>query len=129
MTGDQDFLAIATEQANPTRFFGPTSFDRTHQFSFGTIMNMPGNVLVSFIGHFNSPLPTTLVVQDQSRAGEIFHTDFTGDGTVGDICLEPISVPMDGASLQMDSQPRSATTTPIRQASLPRRVKRWSTRV
>jgi hypothetical protein len=85
MTGDQDFLPLPTEQANPTRFFGPTSFDRTHQFSFGTIMNMPGNVLVSFIGHFNSPLPTTLVVQDQSRAGEIFRTDFTGDGTVGDI--------------------------------------------
>jgi carboxypeptidase family protein len=85
MALDQDFLAAATEQANPTRFFGPTSFDRTHQFSFGTIMNMPGNLLVSFIGHFNSPLPSTLVVQDQSRAGEIFRTDFTGDGTVGDI--------------------------------------------
>ena len=85
MTGDQDFLAATTEQANPTRFFGPTSFDRTHQFSFGTIMNLPGNVLMSFIGHFNSPLPTTLVVEDQGRPGEIFHTDFTGDGTTGDI--------------------------------------------
>jgi hypothetical protein len=85
MTGDQDFLALPTEQANPTRFFGPTSFDRTHQFSFGTIMNLPGKVLVSFIGHFDSPLPTTLVVQDQFRAGEIFRTDFTGDGTTGDI--------------------------------------------
>ena len=85
MTGDQDFLAATTEQANPTRYFGPTSFDRTHQFSFGAIMNLPGNVLMSFIGHFNSPLPTTLSVEDQFRAGEIFHTDFTGDGTTGDI--------------------------------------------
>lgn len=85
MTGDQDFLATAIEQANPTHFFGPTSFDRTHQFSFGTIMNLPANVLVSFIGHFNSPLPTTLTAQDQGRAGEIFRTDFTGDGTTGDI--------------------------------------------
>ena len=85
MTGDQDFLAATIEQANPTQFYGPTSFDRTHQFSFGTIMNLPGNALVSFIGHFNSPLPTTLSIQDQGRAGEIFHTDFTGDGTTGDI--------------------------------------------
>jgi len=84
MTGDQDFLNTAFDQANPTRFFGPTSFDRTHQFSFGAIMNLPANVLVSFIGHFNSPLPTTLLVEDQGRAGEIFHTDFTGDGTVQD---------------------------------------------
>jgi hypothetical protein len=85
MTQDQDFLNNAIDQANPTRFFGPTSFDRTHQFSFGTILNLPGNVLVSFIGHFNSPLPTTLQSEDLGRAGEIFHTDFTGDGTTGDV--------------------------------------------
>ncbi len=84
MTGDQDFLNTAFDQANPTRFFGPTSFDRTHQFSFGTILNLPANVMVSFIGHFNSPLPTTLLVEDQGRAGEIFHTDFTGDGITQD---------------------------------------------
>lgn len=84
MAGDQDFLNTTFDQANTGRFFGPTSFDRTHQFSFGTIMNLPGNVLFSFIGHFNSPLPTTLLVEDQGRAGEIFHTDFTGDGTTQD---------------------------------------------
>jgi hypothetical protein len=80
MAADQDFLNTAFDQANPNRFFGPTSFDRTHQFSFGTITTLPANVLVSFIGHFNSPLPTSLLVEDQGRAGEIFHTDFTGDG-------------------------------------------------
>lgn len=85
MTGDQDFLNNTFDQANPTRFFGPASFDRTHQFSFGTIMNLPANMLVSFIGHFNSPLPTTLISEDLARPGEIFHTDFTGDGTTGDI--------------------------------------------
>src|SRR5262249_38892645 len=55
------------------------------QFSFGMIMNLPKSVLVSFIGHFDSPLPTTLTVQDEGRAGEIFHTDFNGSGQTSDI--------------------------------------------
>ena len=84
MATDQDFLNTTFDQADPTKFFGPASFDRTHQFSFGTILNLPANMLVSFIGHFNSPLPTSLLVQDQGRAGEIFHTDFNGDGITQD---------------------------------------------
>ncbi|HEU5231450.1 MAG TPA: carboxypeptidase regulatory-like domain-containing protein [Terriglobales bacterium] len=83
MAGDQDFINNANNFANPNQYFGPTSFDRTHQFSFGTIVNLPGNVLMSFIGHFNSPLPTTLTVEDQGRPGEIFHTDFQGSGQTG----------------------------------------------
>lgn len=85
MAGDQDFINNATDFNNPTGFFGPTSFDRTHQFSFGTIFTFPASVQMSFIGHFNSPLPTTLQSEDLGRSGEIFRTDFTGDGTVGDI--------------------------------------------
>jgi hypothetical protein len=85
MATDQDFLNTTFDQSNPTKFFGPASFDRTHQFSFGTIINLPANVLVSFIGHFNSPLPSTLLVQDPgNRSGEIFHTDFNGDGITQD---------------------------------------------
>lgn len=85
MAGDQDFINNAFDFNNPTAFFGPTSFDRRHQFSFGTIFTFPASVQMSFIGHFNSPLPTTLVAEDRGRAGEIFHTDFTGDGTTGDV--------------------------------------------
>lgn len=85
MAGDQDFINNANDFNNPTAFFGPTSFDRRHQFSFGTIFTFPAAVQMSFIGHFNSPLPTTLVSEDLGRPGEIFHTDFTGDGTTGDI--------------------------------------------
>jgi hypothetical protein len=84
LAADQDFLPIATDQRNPLRFFGPSSFDRTHQFSFGTVFNLPHGPLLSFIGHFNSPLPGTITMGNQSRAGEIFHTDWTGDGTMGD---------------------------------------------
>jgi hypothetical protein len=83
MATDQDFLNTTPDQANPTNFFGPTSFDRTHQFSFGTIVTLPKSVQMSFIGHFNSPLPTTLQVENQGRPGEIFRTDFNGDGLFG----------------------------------------------
>jgi len=85
MAGDQDFINNATDFANPNRFFGPASFDRTHQFSFGTVFTLPKGLQVSFIGHFDSPLPTTLFMEDLARPGEIFHTDVTGDGTTGDI--------------------------------------------
>lgn len=38
------------------------------------------------IGHFWSPLSTSLVVPVTNLGfGEIFRTDFTGDGTVGDL--------------------------------------------
>ena len=37
------------------------------------------------MSHFYSPLSTTLTVPDTARgAGEIFRTDFTGDGTTQD---------------------------------------------
>lgn len=85
LASDQDFLPTATDQVNPTRFFGPASFDRTHQLSFGTVFTMPKALQISFIGHFNSPLPSTILMGDQGRAGEIFSTDWTGDGTTGDV--------------------------------------------
>ncbi|HET9742604.1 MAG TPA: TonB-dependent receptor [Terriglobales bacterium] len=84
MASDQDFLNTTFDEADPTKFFGPTSFDRTHQFSFGVVTSLPKAVQVSFIGHFNSPLPTTLQVEDQGRPGEIFHDDFNGDGETQD---------------------------------------------
>ena len=85
MAGDQDFINTSTDIANPSRYFGPDSFDRTHQFSFGTVFTFPKALQISLIGHLNSPLPTTLVLEDQFRSGEIFHTDVTGDGTTGDV--------------------------------------------
>ena len=85
LAADQDFLPAATDNDNPLSFFGPASFDRTHQLTFGTVFTMPKGLQVSFIGHFNSPLPSTIVMGDQGRPGEIFHTDVTGDGTTGDI--------------------------------------------
>ena len=57
--------------------------DRTHQFSFGGYADLPGGFQASIMSHFWSPLSTTLVVPNTNDGpGEIFRTDFTGDGTV-----------------------------------------------
>ena len=85
MVGDQDFISSSVDQQNPTRYFGPSSFDRTHQFAFGFTAEFPKFAKVSIIQHLNSPFPITLSAYNQGRGDEIFHTDFTGDGTNGDI--------------------------------------------
>ncbi len=76
-SGDQDFIVPALDNANVNRYFGPSTLDRTHQVSFGGFWGV--------IAHFYSPLSTTLTVPNTgSGAGEIFRTDFTGDGTTQD---------------------------------------------
>jgi hypothetical protein len=83
---DQDFVIAALDNANPLRFMGPSLLDRTHQFSFGAIMDTRGGFRASFIGHFYSGLPVSLQVPNTGVGpGEIFRTDFTGDGTVSDL--------------------------------------------
>jgi len=85
LASDQDFGQLALDNANVNRFFGPSLLDRTHQVSFGGVANLPGGFEVSLMSHFWSPLSTSLVVPNTNLGpGEIFRTDFTGDGTVQD---------------------------------------------
>jgi hypothetical protein len=82
--GDQDFLPTASDFNNPSRYFGPSASDRTHQVSFGTILDLARAGRLSFIGHFGSPLPLTVYIPNNAGApGNIFRTDFTGDGYFG----------------------------------------------
>jgi len=84
-SGDQDFIVPALDNANVNRYFGPSTLDRTHQLSFGGFFELPWGLRWSMIGHFDSPFSTTLTVPNTgSGAGEIFRTDFTGDGTTQD---------------------------------------------
>ena len=70
---------------NPNRYMGPAVLDRTHQLSFGGYADLPGGFQFSILSHFWSPLSTSLVVPNTNLGpGEIFRTDFTGDGTVQD---------------------------------------------
>jgi carboxypeptidase family protein len=84
-TSDQDVGPGALDNANVSRYFGPSVLDRTHQLSFGGYADLPGGFQLSVISHFWSPLSTSLVVPSTNRPGEIFRTDFTGDGTIQDL--------------------------------------------
>jgi hypothetical protein len=83
---DTDLINNALDNVNPQRYMGPNLLDRTHQFSLGTTADLAHGLTVSMISHFYSPLSSPLVVPNTGLGpGEIFRTDFTGDGTVGDL--------------------------------------------
>lgn len=84
-SSDQDFIVPALDNHNVNRYFGPSTLDRTHQVSFGGYVSMRGGFQLGIMSHFYSPLSTTLTVPDTTQAGEIFRTDFTGDGTTQDV--------------------------------------------
>jgi hypothetical protein len=85
LASDQDFGVGALDNVNPNRYFGPSVLDRTNQFSFGGYAELDGGFQLGVIGHFWSPLSTSLVVPNTNLGpGETFRTDFTGDGTVQD---------------------------------------------
>jgi hypothetical protein len=85
VANDQDFIVPALDNANVNRYFGPSTLDRTHQVSFGGYVNLPAGFQFGLMSHFYSPLSTTLTVPNTATgAGEIFRTDFTGDGTTQD---------------------------------------------
>jgi hypothetical protein len=83
-SGDQDFIVPALDNANVNHYFGPSTLDRTHQLSFGGFADLHGGFQLGVIAHFYSPLSTTLTVPNTGSGGEIFKTDFTGDGTTQD---------------------------------------------
>jgi hypothetical protein len=81
---DQDFVLQAADNDKPGRYFGSALLDRTHQISFGGYADVPGGFRLGLIAHFYSPLSSALVAPNFGSPGEIFRTDFTGDGSTGD---------------------------------------------
>jgi hypothetical protein len=70
---------------NPTAFFGPSTFDRTHFLSIGNLFTIPGGVRLNSIWRYGSALPLSAFVPVVSGSpAEIFYTDFNGDGTTRD---------------------------------------------
>ena len=82
---DQDFIDPALDNANVNRYFGPSTLDRTHQLSFGGFVDLRGGLQLGIMSHFYSPLAITPTVPNTGLGpGEIFRTDFDGDGTTQD---------------------------------------------
>lgn len=87
-TGDNDldFVTQAADNNNPGRYFGPSLLDRTHQFSFGGYAELPMKFRLGVIGHFYSPLAEAIAIPNTNIGpGEIYRTDFTGDGGIADV--------------------------------------------
>jgi hypothetical protein len=84
-SADQDFIIPALNNSNVNQYFGPSTLDRTHQISFGGYLDLRYGLQIGLIGHFDSPLATTLTVPNTGAgAGEIFRTDFLGSGVTQD---------------------------------------------
>ena len=81
---DSDFVVIAPDNNNPGRYFGPSLLDRTNQISVGGYVDVPAGFRIGLISHFYSPLASSIDAANTGSAGEIFRTDFTGDGTIQD---------------------------------------------
>jgi len=94
-SADQDFINASLDNRNPLRFTGDASLDRTHQFNIGGYVDLPAGFRLGMINHFWSPLAALPSISVTAAPGEIFQTDFTGDGTVGDPL--PLGVNADGS--------------------------------
>jgi Carboxypeptidase regulatory-like domain len=82
---DSGLATLASDYSNPTFFTGPSAFDRYNQFAVGGYFDVPHSFRVGLLGHFASPLPVTLHYQQNAGAAEVLVTDWTGDGSTGDI--------------------------------------------
>ena len=81
---------MAFDSRNPGFYKGPSPLDHRHQVTAGWMLQSRWGGRVSLVGRYASPaplLPSMLVNSGNPQAtpGEIFRTDFTGDGTPGDM--------------------------------------------
>jgi hypothetical protein len=83
--GDQDFLSASAFNDAPTKFFGPTGLDRTHQFTFGLITNLPWGINLNVTTRLASSLSQSAFISClDCGAAEIFMSDLDGDGITQD---------------------------------------------
>jgi hypothetical protein len=87
-TQDQFFAGAGPwDQDNPNAYIGRSELDHTNELSFGGSLGIKYGAKLGFVGHFYSAPPASLTLDssEYSGLGEIFRTDTTGDGTVGDL--------------------------------------------
>ncbi len=87
--GDYSLMNVAEDYNRPhLGHWGNSGLDRTHQFTFTPTADLSHGLRLSIIAHLASPLPLSAYIPQQDGggvAGEIFRSDITGDGTVGDL--------------------------------------------
>jgi len=86
--GDSDagFLSLSAFNDAPTKFFGPSGLDRTHQLTFGFLTDLPWGFKINSTTRIATALPQSIFLPfaSASGAGEIFFTDLDGDGVTRD---------------------------------------------
>ena len=90
---DQFFSNGSFDNDNPSQYIGRASLDRKHEVSFGGSFITKYGPEIGLIGHFFSAQPANLTLDASDPNSEIFTSDVTGDGTVGD--LVPGTLPGD----------------------------------
>ena len=87
--GDYSILTVAQDYNRPhLGHFHSSGLDRTHQIAFTPTVETPYGLHISTVMLFASPLPLTAYVPQLNGGGvpgEIFRSDLSGDGTVGDM--------------------------------------------
>ena len=87
--GDYSVLSVAEDYLRPhLGHFGLSGLDRRHQVAFAPTADLPHGLRLAMIAQLASPLPLTVRIPQLAGggvAGEIFRSDVTGDGTVGDL--------------------------------------------
>lgn len=87
--GDFSILSRAEDYIRPhVGHFGASGLDRRNMFTLAPAFDLPRGLRLSVIAQFASPLELSARLPQLDGggvAGEIFRTDATGDGTVGDL--------------------------------------------
>ncbi len=87
--GDYSVLNVAEDYLRPhLGHFGSSGLGRTHQIVISPTVEMPHGPRLSIITLLGSPLPLSVSVPQLNGGGvpgEIFRSDISGDGTVGDL--------------------------------------------
>ncbi|MFY9904149.1 MAG: hypothetical protein WAK62_03320, partial [Terriglobales bacterium] len=87
--GDYSTLNPAEDYNKPhLGHWGDSGLDRTHQLTFTPTADLSYGFRLSMIAHVASPLPLSAYIPQQDGGGvpgEIFRSDVSGDGTVGDL--------------------------------------------
>ncbi|HYU44701.1 MAG TPA: TonB-dependent receptor, partial [Terriglobales bacterium] len=87
--GDYSILPVALDYVRPhVGHFGSSGLDRRSMFAVTPSVELRRGLRLTVVAQAAAPLPITLFLPQQDGggvAGEIFRTDVTGDGTVGDL--------------------------------------------
>jgi Carboxypeptidase regulatory-like domain/TonB dependent receptor len=86
--GDSEagFLVPSVFNDAPTKFFGPSGLDRTHQLTISFLTDLPWGFKINSTTRFATALPSSIFLSPvtSNGVGEIFFTDLDGDGLTGD---------------------------------------------